>query len=155
MHDATLCIPLEEEHIRLAMKKRGFGAGRYNGYGGKPEAGESIEDAAVREFYEESGVRVKKEDLVKVGEVEFYFPHKPNWDQKVHIYTVRQWEGDFVETEEMRPGRFHHSEIPYSQMWPDDEFWLPHVLAGKYVMGSIVFGEGDTILENRLEIRES
>ncbi len=34
--------------ICLAMKKRGFGMGRWNGVGGKVEKGEAIEDAALR-----------------------------------------------------------------------------------------------------------
>ena len=38
------------------MKKRGFGAGRWNGFGGKVAPAETIEDAARRELLEEAGV---------------------------------------------------------------------------------------------------
>ena len=38
--------------VLLGMKKRGFGAGKYNGFGGKIEENESNYDGAVR--YEES-----------------------------------------------------------------------------------------------------
>lgn len=34
--------------VLLGMKKRGFGAGKYNGFGGKIEADESNNDGAVR-----------------------------------------------------------------------------------------------------------
>ncbi len=39
----TLCLIVDDGRILLGMKKRGFGAGRWNGFGGKVEEGESIE----------------------------------------------------------------------------------------------------------------
>jgi 8-oxo-dGTP pyrophosphatase MutT (NUDIX family) len=39
------------------MKKRGFGHGKYNGFGGKVEKSETISQAAIREMYEESGIK--------------------------------------------------------------------------------------------------
>ncbi|MEK7607017.1 MAG: DNA mismatch repair protein MutT, partial [Patescibacteria group bacterium] len=35
----TLCFIHQSPRILLGMKKRGFGAGRWNGFGGKVEAG--------------------------------------------------------------------------------------------------------------------
>ena len=78
--------------ICLAMKKRGFGVGRWNGVGGKLTEGESIEDGLVRETREEIGIQAKK--FSKVAELAFTFPHKPDWDQMVHTYTTEEWEGD-------------------------------------------------------------
>ncbi len=49
------------------MKKRGFGIGKWNGFGGKIEAGETIEAAAIRELFEESALEVKPADLMKRG----------------------------------------------------------------------------------------
>jgi len=37
-----------ERAILLGYKKRGFGAGKWNGFGGKVEIGETVEDAAKR-----------------------------------------------------------------------------------------------------------
>ena len=46
----TLLFVLEPEkkEVLLGMKKRGFGQGRWNGFGGKVQAGETVEDAAIR-----------------------------------------------------------------------------------------------------------
>lgn len=44
----TLIIVRNEDEILLGFKKRGFGVGKWNGFGGKVETGESITDAAVR-----------------------------------------------------------------------------------------------------------
>lgn len=44
----TLVMVVQPGRVLLGMKKRGFGAGRWNGFGGKVHAGETIEDAARR-----------------------------------------------------------------------------------------------------------
>ncbi|MBS3081942.1 8-oxo-dGTP diphosphatase [Candidatus Pacearchaeota archaeon] len=137
----TLCIIVSNNKILLGMKKRGFGVGKYNGYGGKVKVGEGVQEAALREFKEESGLEAKIEDLVKVGEIDFYFPHQPNFDQTVHIYTISNFEGMLKETEEMSPHWFNLEEIPYSSMWDDDKHWLPLVLEGKKFNGYFIFKE--------------
>ncbi len=138
MRQATLLFLMEQDKILLAMKKRGFGAGHWNGVGGKPEAGETIEQTAVRECQEEIGVTPKA--LRHVATLDFYFPgEKSDWNQQVQVYTCTEWEGEPVETEEMAPKWFDKTEIPYDSMWPDDELWLPGVLGGKFVTAQFYF----------------
>jgi 8-oxo-dGTP pyrophosphatase MutT (NUDIX family) len=50
--------------ILLGLKKKGLGSGRWNGFGGKVESGESVEGAARREVKEETGIGVH--DLAKM-----------------------------------------------------------------------------------------
>ena len=45
------------KRVLLGMKKRGFGAGMWNGFGGKVELGETVEEGARRELEEETGWR--------------------------------------------------------------------------------------------------
>jgi 8-oxo-dGTP diphosphatase len=126
------------------MRKRGFGVNKWNGFGGKVVDGEKIEEAAVREVFEEINVKVK--DLEKVGEIEFYFPHKQEWNQTVHVFIAKNWEGKIKETEEMKPKWFSINSIPYDEMWVDDRYWLPQVLEGKRVKARFVFGEDNNSL---------
>ena len=44
----TLVLIREASRILLGMKKRGFGVNRWNGFGGKVEAGETIAQGAKR-----------------------------------------------------------------------------------------------------------
>lgn len=44
----TLLLITNEQSVLLGMKKRGLGEGKWNGFGGKPNIGETILDAAVR-----------------------------------------------------------------------------------------------------------
>jgi 8-oxo-dGTP diphosphatase / 2-hydroxy-dATP diphosphatase len=144
----TLSFVLEDTQILLAMKKRGFGAGRYNGYGGKVEAGETIEEGAMREVQEEAGLTVTK--VEKVGIHEFEFAHDRGNILEVHVYKILEYTGDPVETEEMKPKWFSLNTIPYDMMWPDDEHWLPLFLSGKKFRTKFLFGENDSILEQEI-----
>ena len=148
MRNATLLFLIKRDgnvitDVCLAMKKRGFGVGRYNGAGGKVEAGETIEEAVIRETQEEIGVTVS--GIKKCAELEFTFSQKADWNQMVHVYFAEDWIGEPVESEEMNPKWFAVADIPYDTMWPDDIFWLPEALAGKFVNGAFTFGEGDVI----------
>jgi 8-oxo-dGTP diphosphatase/2-hydroxy-dATP diphosphatase len=134
------------------MKKRGFGAGRWNGFGGKVEGGESIEAAAKRETKEECGVAIM--GMEKVGIHHFRFTKNPEEVLEVHVFRVDQYKWEPVETEEMKPQWFSVSDIPYDTMWPDDRYWFPFFLKGKKFRTEFLFGEGDVVLEKDIRIVE-
>lgn len=143
----TLCIIHQHPKILLGMKKRGFGAGRWNGFGGKISAGESIEEAARREVKEEAGIDIK--ELIKMGIIEFEFHGNPEI-LEVHIFKATQFEGDPAESEEMKPNWFTVKKIPYDNMWPDDKYWIPLFINGSKFKGKFLFGESDVILKQKL-----
>jgi 8-oxo-dGTP diphosphatase/2-hydroxy-dATP diphosphatase len=148
----TLCIIHQHPKILLGMKKRGFGAGRWNGFGGKVAGEETIEQAAKREIEEEAGIKV--ENLDKVGVIEFEFKGNPEILQ-VHVFKSDNFLGQPTESEEMKPQWFHVDEIPFKEMWPDDEHWMPLFLRGKKFRGKFLFGESDVILKQELlEVKE-
>lgn len=153
MRAVTLCLLMKDNKLLLAKKKRGFGIDKINGIGGKVEEGETIEAAAAREVWEEIGVVADPAKMEKVGTVEFYFRDRPEWDQEMHIFLVKDWKGEPKESEEMMPKWYSHEEIPFGAMWADDKHWLPMVLAGKKVQGKFNFiNEGAQI--GGFDIRE-
>lgn len=142
--------------ILLAMKKRGFGEGKYNGIGGK--VGDKIKDetvlqASAREIQEEIGVQVNEHNFLEMAQLQFNFIGKPEWDLYVHVFFINNWEGEPIETEEMRPQWFSIQEIPYNKMWEDDILWLPHVLMGKKLEANFVF-DPDRMVEYSLRFVE-
>jgi 8-oxo-dGTP diphosphatase/2-hydroxy-dATP diphosphatase len=140
----TLCYIKEGDHLLLGMKKRGFGAGRWNGFGGKVGEGESVKDAARRELLEEAVVDAK--ELTEVGELDFYFPHNET-NIKVHIFQVNLYHGEPAETEEMLPQWFLLDAIPYGEMWDGDRYWLPRLLENKTFTGRFTFDEEDRVID--------
>lgn len=146
----TLAIIVRDDRVLLGMKKRGFGAGRWNGFGGKVQEGESIEEAARRETKEESGVAIT--NMTHVGTHDFCFAAKPSEVLEVHVFRVDDYKWEPVETEEMRPQWFLVDTIPNDEMWPDDRHWLPIFLAGKKFRTHFLFGENDQVLEHQITV---
>lgn len=103
----TLCLIQNGSHILLGYKKRGPGKGKWNGFGGKVKAGETIEDACCREVKEEIGVDVK--ELTKVGLLEFMFQNDPV-KYECHVFRASDYEGEPTESDEMKPKWFNVSE---------------------------------------------
>jgi 8-oxo-dGTP diphosphatase len=170
MKDATLCFALQGNpppadarqsagrKVLLGLKKAGFGQGKFDGFGGKIEAGETALAAAIRELEEECGLKAEPEQTQYVAHLVFVFPSRPEWSQIVHAFVATQWTGTPVETVEMIPTWFDRQDIPYAQMWDDSAYWLPRVLAGGRVRGRFVFQAdnatvGRVVLEPLDEVR--
>lgn len=149
MRRVTLCLLIKDNQVLLAMKKRGFGEGWWNGAGGKPDKGESLEDAAKRETEEEIGVTPK--NLEKVAVIDFSFENRSDWNQQMHTYLVTDWEGEIKETEEMKPGWFEKDKLPLDKMWPADKIWIPIVLSGKKLKGSVHFNSDKELIDYKFE----
>lgn len=147
--ETTLCLLRKNDEILLAMKKRGFGEGKYNGVGGKIEVGETPEEAMIREVKEE--IKVIPTNYEKVGIVEFDEYYKEKKQKLVfYLYIVYDWEGTPSESEEMKPHWFHINDIPYDKMFPDDKFWLPLILEGKKIKAYFKFDEEWNLLSKEI-----
>jgi 8-oxo-dGTP diphosphatase / 2-hydroxy-dATP diphosphatase len=149
----SLVFPRQAGQVLLGRKKRGFGEGKWNGFGGKVEAGESDYEGAVRELREECGLDAS--ELCHCGSLIFEMHDKI---MCVEVFEASTWEGLPVETEEMFPRWFSEDEIQdvmihSSEMWPDDKFWLPLLLKGEKFRGKFTYAADDhTILENEVVI---
>lgn len=145
----TLCMVHKHPRVLLGMKKRGFGVGRWNGFGGKINPGETLEENVTRELKEECGIIAK--DIQKRAILNFFFEYDPNEYIEVNVFGIYDFEGDPTETEEMKPRWFHINEIPYELMWPDDEHWHHLFFTGKKFKGNFHFRDFDTIIRHELE----
>ncbi len=144
----TLCLIKKDKQILLGMKKRGFGTGKWNGFGGKLNEGENIEGAAKRELFEESGLMAI--NIEKIGTLDFIWQHKKEEIWEVHIFTVTDFSGQPIETEEMKPQWFDINHIPFETMWPDDIYWFPLFLENKKFEGKFLFDEHNSILDHNI-----
>ncbi len=143
---ANLCFIVRDGRILLIRKKRGLGAGKINGPGGRIEPGERAEEAAIREVQEElcitpTGVR-------PVGEL--YFQFVDGYSLHGAVFSASGYQGVLCETREAAPRWTPVTSIPYQRMWADDALWLPLMLAGARFRGYFIF-DGDAMLDSRVE----
>ncbi len=150
----TIGIICQGSKVLLGMKLRGFGVGLWNGPGGKfdEEKDKNPEESFRREALEESALIIGRTE--KVGFIEFEFADEPGKILETHIFRVLDYEGQPQNSEEMRWQWFSDDkkEVPYKEMWPADEYWLPQILTGKKIRGWVLYDnkESKNILDKEL-----
>lgn len=146
----TNCFICKEDKILLGMKKRGFGVGRWNGFGGKVQGDESVEKAARRELFEEAGLL---SEFMEKRAILLFDIQRGLKILEVHVFITSFFRGEPQESEEMRLQWFAYEDIPYAGMWQADHYWLPLILKDVCVQGSF-FYEGDDEKLVRYELQE-
>ena len=137
---ATILFVIKDGQILLIEKKRGLGAGKINGPGGKIDPGETPLAAAIRETQEE--LLITPHAPRKLGELRFSMSDCP--DILCHVYRADDYSGTPTETDEAVPVWSALEAIPYHRMWEDDRHWLPLLLDEQSFLGCFVF-EGDRL----------
>ena len=128
MKKTTLAVMVQDDKIFLWRKKQWMAQWVYNGIGWKLEWEESIEQCMIREAKEEIGVQVLENDLEKVWIMRFYFKDTPHYDTEVHVFMIKKFVWNIIESDEIEPQWFDLWNIPYDKMWEADSIWLPKVL---------------------------
>jgi len=154
---------VNQNRLLLGYKKRGFGKGKYNGFGGKVEPGETSIEAAQRELREEAGVQAP---LYPAGTL-LFLSEGEEWAFHIDIYRADTFTGTITESDEMRPEWFAFSAdpdsqdtgtsepesyrpIPFDDMWDTDRFWMDLLLSKTLFYGRADFGrQGENFVVRR------
>jgi len=139
---ATLLFVVQAGRVLLIHKKKGLGAGKINGPGGRLEPGETPRACAVREVQEELCITVA--DPEWRGRLHFQF--KDGYSIRGDVFLGTRYSGEPAETMEAIPLWFDLAAIPYERMWADDPLWLPGMLAGRRFIGRFIF-DGDRMVD--------
>jgi 8-oxo-dGTP diphosphatase len=145
MRVATLCHILKESSLLLQKKSAGlFGAGKWNGVGGKCLPDETPELCVIREVYEETGLSVRS--IQNHGVLTFTFGSQDSGKLVVHVFSTQDFEGSIRANDEGLLQWFAFADIPYHSMWLDDRYWLPLMLNGKRFQGVFHFNQEGTVI---------
>ncbi len=139
--NATLLFVFREDEVLLIRKKRGLGAGKINGPGGKIDPGETPEQCAIREVEEELGVTAG--DITDAGLMRFQFTD--GLGLLCYVFRADSFTGTAVETDEAIPLWTKLEAIPFDEMWADDRLWFHHLIARRRFTGNFEFTD-DTML---------
>ncbi|CAE6502785.1 unnamed protein product [Rhizoctonia solani] len=99
-----------ENKVLLGLKKRGFGKGIYNGFGGKLDPGETVADAALREL------QIRSDEM------------RPEWFAYPSLSVPSAVPSNTLPA------------FPYELMWKDDPLWMPHLLKSEYFVARVDYG---------------
>lgn len=138
---ATLLFVIRDGRILLIRKKRGLGAGKINGPGGRLDPGETPEACAIREVQEE--LKVTPTGLRPAGELLFQFADGHSLHG--YVFTATGCDGEPSETDEAAPIWTSLDRVPFHEMWADDRIWFPLMLEGRPFLGRFLF-DGDAML---------
>ncbi|KAJ2359863.1 hypothetical protein H4S02_010037 [Coemansia sp. RSA 2611] len=147
----TVIFPFGEDtgdsrQVLLGLKKRGMGEGLWNGFGGKLESGETLDECAHRELQEECGLQARRMEYVGV----LTMVCKSGWEITILVYTARELVGSVTESEEMQPKWFGIDELPYSDCHTEAPLWWPTMLDGSLFFAHFVFNL-EALVEHRVE----
>lgn len=139
---ATLCY-VRKDHQTLMIhrikKENDIHQGKWNGLGGKMEPGETPEECAVREIFEESGLQVRN-PLLK-GFLTFpAFAHDEDW--YAFVFVVTEFEGQLIESREGELAWIDDDEVPHLSLWEGDQIFLPWLDQPGFFSGKFVYQNG-------------
>ena len=138
---AVLCFIFQRSEVLLIEKLRGLGAGKVNGPGGRIEAGESPEQAAIRELQEE--IAVTPTQLSRLGNLRFAFTN--SYFLECWVFRAEGFSGKPTNSAEAIPFWSPIDAVPFERMWEDDRHWFPHLVKGQPFQGQFIF-DGDSML---------
>jgi 8-oxo-dGTP diphosphatase len=142
---ATLCYVQKENKTLMLYrnkKENDYHEGKWNGLGGKFELGETPEECAIREVYEESGLRVK--NPVMKGFVTFpLFDGKDDW--YVFLFVFREFEGELINSPEGRLEWIANENLKELNLWEGDQIFIPWLFEDKFFSAKFNYEEGKFI----------
>ncbi len=124
---ATLCYVIDKKTdstlmIHRVKKQNDYHEGKWNGLGGKFEAGESPEECAIREIEEECGLKVKSVKMK--GFITFpLFDGKEDW--YVFLFTADDFDGTLIDSPEGNLSWIKNDKLVELNLWDGDKYFIP------------------------------
>ena len=139
---ATLCYVRSGGRTLMMHRNKKEGdvhRGKWNGLGGKLDAGESPEECVIRELREESGLTIIEPRLRGV----LTFPaFKNGEDWLVFVYTATRYEGSLGACAEGDLEWVEDARLATLPLWEGDLIFLPWLEQEKFFSGKFSYVDG-------------
>jgi len=139
---ATLCYIRKNGKtlmIHRIKRENDMHQGKWNGLGGKFEPGETPEECARREIFEESGLRAKNPTLR--GFLTFPgFANDEDW--YAFVFVVNEFVGELVDSNEGVLRWIDDNKLLDLNLWEGDRFFLPWLEQPGFFSAKFVYDDG-------------
>jgi 8-oxo-dGTP diphosphatase len=142
---ATLCyLKRAGQTLMLHRNKKSndIHEGKWNGLGGKFEAGESPEMCIRREVREEAGLFIHDPRLHGL----LIFVNFKGNDWYVFVFSATDFEGNLIDSPEGRLEWIDNDKLLDLPLWPSDAIFLPWLEKDKFFSARFLYA-GDSMLE--------
>lgn len=140
---ATLCYVQNNGKTLMLYrnkKENDYHEGKWNGLGGKFEAGETPEECAIREVEEESGLTMI--DPVMKGHITFpLFDGKDDW--YVFLFTANIFEGQLIDSPEGELEWIDNEKLTEINLWDGDKIFIPWLFKDKFFSAKFIYEDGE------------
>ena len=140
---ATLCYVKHNGYTLMVhrnKKANDMHEGKWNGLGGKFEAGETPEECVIREVYEESGLTIRNPRLCGL----LMFPNFRGMDWYVFVFTTHEFSGELIDSPEGRLEWIADGKVLELTRWESDHIFMPWIQEGKFFSAKFEY-EGDQL----------
>jgi len=125
-----------EKFVSLGERQKDPWKNKLSGFGGNVEKYDRDPlSRQVLELWQEAKMKTDRNSLIKKAEFKLDIIGKE--PKILHVYTVDKFSGAGERTKEMHPGWFSFNVLPVHRMIEGDEFWVPRILVGEYLTGTI------------------
>lgn len=139
---ATLCYLKRDGKtlmVHRTKKENDMHMGKWNGLGGKFEPGETPEECAIREIYEESGLTVTSPILKGI----LTFPGFANdEDWYAFLFVAHEFEGELIDSPEGTLKWIDDKKLLELNLWEGDRIFLPWLERSCFFSGKFVYVDG-------------
>ena len=127
---ATLCYVKRDGCTLMVHRNKKINdihEGKWNGLGGKFEAGETPEECVIREVLEESGFSIQNPRYCGL----LVFPKFKGNDWYVFVFTANEFTGELIESPEGRLEWIQDEKLLDLNLWESDHIFFPWIEDGK------------------------
>jgi 8-oxo-dGTP diphosphatase len=114
-------------------------AGKWNGLGGKFEPGETPEECATREIWEEAGIKASAPRLRGIITFPGFFNDE---DWYTFLFLVDEFEGDLIDSPEGILKWIPNEKLLELNLWEGDRIFIPWLDQPGFFSGKFIYENG-------------
>ncbi len=141
---ATLCYvkrPGQTLMLHRVKKAGDIHQGKWNGLGGKLEAGESPEQCVIREVREEAGLLIESPRYHGL----LVFANFKGEDWYVWVFSAEQFSGSPIDSPEGELAWVADADFDRLHLWPSDRVFLPWLSQGRIFSARFQYAEEEML----------